>query len=569
MVGVIDEPLAASKNDTLDISQHSKALTNFIKTSNTPITIGIQGEWGSGKTSLLNTIEENLNGISEIKQIWINAWENSLLASPEEALLKIINEIIDEMLSADSNKERKDKILSSASAVFKGALRVGAQAALGSKAGELADELLASNNNSIKNLRSNLETLVNEIRTRDTNPYKKIVIYVDDLDRVDPNDAVKILELLKNIFSLPGCIFVLAIDYQVVVKGLEHKFGKQTADNEWEFRAFFDKIIQLPFMMPMGQYNIGKYVNALLQEIGFSSGTGLNVDQLDLITSYTIGGNPRALKRLVNSLSLITLFLDSSEDKDALINNKDKKTLLFALVCLQIAYPEIYNLLSENTAFDMWDSSLSYEVTKLKEEEDKEKFDKDFDVYKETDEFDEDWEECLFRICYLKKLYYRRVLDISRFLNYIKSDVLKSYTEDMANVISEVIAETSVTSVNTTVETQVKTVKTISKGEMKIVVDDKVFEGKTIKELTLKSLSYIVDNGLVDKIEFPWGVTSKRILISTDENPTHPTGRAFLQPLKYKQYTVETNVSRQAGLKNINKLCTAVGISYEYIEVDV
>ena len=77
------------------------------------------------------------------------------------------------------------------------------------------------------------------------------------------------LELLKNIFSVPNCIFILAIDYQVVVKGLEHKFGKQTAENEWEFRAFFDKIIQLPFMMPMGQYNIGKYVNQLLLNIGF------------------------------------------------------------------------------------------------------------------------------------------------------------------------------------------------------------------------------------------------------------------------------------------------------------
>ena len=80
---------------------------------------------------------------------------------------------------------------------------------------------------------------------------------MDDLDRIEPKNAVAVLELLKNIFSVPKCIFILAIDYQVVVKGLEHKFGKQTPENEWEFRAFFDKIIQLPFMMPMGQYNIG------------------------------------------------------------------------------------------------------------------------------------------------------------------------------------------------------------------------------------------------------------------------------------------------------------------------
>ena len=38
---------------------------------------------------------------------------------------------------------------------------------------------------------------------------------------------------LKNMFSIPHCVFVLAIDYQVVVKGLEDKFGPQTEANEW------------------------------------------------------------------------------------------------------------------------------------------------------------------------------------------------------------------------------------------------------------------------------------------------------------------------------------------------
>ena len=93
----------------------------------------------------------------------------------------------------------------------------------------------------------------------------------------------------------------MAIDYQVVVKGLEHKFGKQTAQNEWEFRAFFDKIIQLPFMMPMGQYNIGKYVNSLLIDIGFVGKPGLDDESVRQIVLQTIGGNPRSLKRLVNS----------------------------------------------------------------------------------------------------------------------------------------------------------------------------------------------------------------------------------------------------------------------------
>ena len=75
-----------------------------------------------------------------------------------------------------------------------------------------------------------------------------MIVFVDDLDRLNPPVAVEILELLKNIFCINDCIFVLAIDYEVVVKGLEPKFGKLTDKNEREFRSFFDKIYKCRFL---------------------------------------------------------------------------------------------------------------------------------------------------------------------------------------------------------------------------------------------------------------------------------------------------------------------------------
>ena len=53
----------------------------------------------------------------------------------------------------------------------------------------------------------------------------KILIYVDDLDRIEPKNAVAILELLKKHFQRPKLCFYFSIDYQVVVKGLEGKLG--------------------------------------------------------------------------------------------------------------------------------------------------------------------------------------------------------------------------------------------------------------------------------------------------------------------------------------------------------
>ena len=463
IIGVIDEPVAPGSTDNLDIKIHSKSLIDFVQQTNTPITVGIQGEWGSGKTSLLNSIYHAYSSESTFKQIWINSWEYSLLSTPEEALLKIVNRIIDELLDSDDDVKRKDSIRDGAKKIFRGALRVGAQVALGSEAAKVTEELMGSSEQSISALRDHLKNLVYDIAQRPTNPYKKIIVYVDDLDRIEPKNAVAILELLKNIFSVPNCVFILAIDYQVVVKGLEHKFGKQTHENEWEFRAFFDKIIQLPFMMPMGQYNIGKYVNALLVEIGFVEGDGLEDEAIREIILRTIGGNPRSIKRLVNSVSLIQIFVKNKKDlseedsdeeqKEEAISDRDEKFLLFSLLCLQIAYPPIYSLLVQKPDFTKWDDALAFQTTKRSEEK-VEGFQGEFENAQKTDDFDEDWEKVLYRICYERPRLKPRVADVSMFFSYIKDELLAERQEIIGETLARILSQTSVTSVTSTDQNQ-------------------------------------------------------------------------------------------------------------------
>lgn len=476
-VGIVDEANPGDKQDTLGIETHTNSLIRFISSTNTPITVGIQGEWGSGKTSLINSIHHSFYNQEKIKQIWINSWEYSLLSTPEESLLKIVNVIINELVEADPDQARVDKIKSGAEKIFKGALRVGASVALGTEAANVAKELLSSSSQSISALRKQLGSVVSEMAARSSNPYEKVIIYVDDLDRIEPKNAVAILELLKNIFSIPKCVFILAIDYQVVVKGLEHKFGKQTAENEWEFRAFFDKIIQLPFMMPMGQYNIGKYVNSLLLDIGFVEGEGLDDEAVREIILRTIGGNPRSIKRLVNSVSLIQIFTEekiktersNTEDVHSEIQDdgeqestkNEEKFLLFALLCLQIAYPPVYNLLSKEPNFPLWNDALAFKETNRSEErvgtselksseESKKIFETEFEAVQESVDFDEDWEKALYRICYSRPRLKPRVSDISKFFSYLKDELLVDKPGELGEIVAEVLSKTSVTSVTST-----------------------------------------------------------------------------------------------------------------------
>ncbi len=480
LTGIIDEPVKREEDDNLDISVHTKSLIRFIRQTNTPITIGIQGEWGSGKTSLINSIHHAFSNDASYKQIWINSWEYSLLSSPEEALLKIINKIINDILESDHDVERKTKIKEGAERLFKGALRIGVSAVAGGV--DVAKELLGSSDQNISQLREQLGSLVEEIASRETNPIEKVLIYVDDLDRIEPKNAVAVLELLKNIFSIPYCVFILAIDYQVVVKGLESKFGKQTDDNEWEFKAFFDKIIQLPFKMPMGQYNIGKYVNHLLAEVGFLGEEGLDDQAISEVILRTIGGNPRSIKRLVNSVSLIQIFTEenkkfaSNSENTQTENNEEKKMdsetekiLILALLCLQIAYPLIYRLLTKNPDFPSWNEALALAETKQKEVDKEGIFQKEFDLVTKSEDFDEPWEKALFRICYLQSRLKPLVADISKLFSYIKDELMKDNQENIGDSIEHALSQTSVTSIASTNE--------VEKSKKKFSV-----EGLAIKE---------------------------------------------------------------------------------------
>jgi hypothetical protein len=455
MVGIVDEALAKGGEDALKISSYKDALVEFVKRTDTPMTIGVQGEWGSGKTSLLNQIWNDLDqfnkdddSIDDFKQIWINSWEHSLLCSPEECLMKIINEIILELLDADGDKKRAEKITKGVNNIMKGALRIGSSLTLGSAGVNAVDDIFSENSNSIKELREQLKKLVSEIKTLETNKYGKVVIFVDDLDRIDPKDAVSILELLKNIFNIKDCVFVLAIDYQVVVKGLVGKFGQPTPENEWEFRAFFDKIIQLPFSMPMGNYDIANYVLGLLGEINFYAGKeDLDPELINQFVIKSIGGNPRSIKRLINSLALIKILndKDAGDTSDGVLTDKDTAMIMFAMVCLQIAHPEIYQLFADNPNFREWDEELAYRETQKKEETDA-NWEKNFAQASTTDNFDAEWERCLFRVCYLNPRRRSKATSISQFISLFDEEFDKQ--TDVIKLIETALGQTAVTSVS-------------------------------------------------------------------------------------------------------------------------
>jgi hypothetical protein len=155
------------------------------------------------------------------------------------------------------------------------------------------------------------------------------------------------------------------------------------------------------------------------------------------------------LKRLINTLSLLNIIgkMDSNQQKEMhelLIN--------YALVCIQIAYPKIYELLTIEPAFREWteQTAKKLRLPELTESQ--------LIVLNTTSEFDEEWEKVLFRKCQQDPYMTARSFQISQLLNYIIELVPENL--NFSEEISRIIGFSAVTSVNLEVIP-----KAVGKGE--------------------------------------------------------------------------------------------------------
>ena len=134
------------------------------------------------------------------------------------------------------------------------------------------------------------------------------------------------------------------------MQGLKQKFGVD--HKELQGKSFFDKIIQLPFSMPVGLGDRRGYIDNLLQKIDAKYESDDLEDYEELIDK-SVGFNPRNMKRIFNSLLLLNLVakrkqLYNSSAEGDLATEAEKQKILFAILCMQIAYEPLYRLFIKN-----------------------------------------------------------------------------------------------------------------------------------------------------------------------------------------------------------------------------
>lgn len=442
---IIDVPRRHDQDDLFGIKIYQDALVQYIKLTDTPITIALQGEWGSGKTSLMNLLRWHLcdTDNAQFFPIWINTWQYSLMKTSSQAIISILEGIINQIGALNPShkwEESKKKI----GGLFKKIASVSTKVAVATVGvdSDVVEDLFGteSGQSDILQLKEEISKLIEE-SLKSNSTRIGFTFFIDDLDRIDPPVAVEILELLKNIFDLEHCIFILAIDYDVVIKGLKPKFGELTDKNEREFRSFFDKIIQLPFSMPVANYNIDAFLVDALSKINFFTEEEIKdnaiQESISELARLSVGTNPRSLKRLTNTLSLISI-INSGISNTGVEDIANKyKVINFGLVCMQIAYPYIYNQLAEEPDFKQWNETIAAKL-KLRSLTPDEQISLDA-----AEEFDEEWEKIVFRMCQKETHLSNRVFQVSQMLNKI-AELIKD-DNSIGKVIEDTIELSAVT----------------------------------------------------------------------------------------------------------------------------
>jgi hypothetical protein len=361
----------ARDQDSLNLLPYAEALADLINQCETPISIGVQGEPGIGRTSIMNMIRGHEKGAGSglldherCRVISLDCWPYAqfhqgnrmavvcLYAITQDLGRLLENEPgIDSGILADYLDAARQCLISVMKLTAETAREGGVQAEYELAFVEVTRQMLR-----FKTAFRNLLSLWTQ-----ADAARRLVIFVDDLDRVQPLMALEFLETIKNFIDIEACVFVLALDYDVIQRGLADKLGRTLQKTRG--KALFDKLIQLPFVVPSSACQLGDYITDLLEKAGLLHVTDAAEDDsqrqffLD-ITRYTVGRNPRSIKRIVNYTSLLERIHRHNARR---ATSPRECKILYALVSMQVAWPELFQYFSRDPSVDSVTSLQSWD----------------------------------------------------------------------------------------------------------------------------------------------------------------------------------------------------------------
>ncbi len=319
-----DNPEIESEKIKFDFIAYRNTFVDIITGSQneTPLVIGLEGRWGRGKTTLMKAIRSELqqhdkadiqDGKRRCKTVWFQAWKYN---DADYLLAALLEEIVQEMWRGNFfekaeiaiqtiwekiNLKAVPEFLTNFVPFIKGFDKV------------IKEEDYKKNLPYFTLFSSFLKRLIGLwIHAEDSFKFKKesdvlpgeindqkgvLVIFIDDLDRCDYKNIVKVLEATKLFLDFKGCIFVMGVSREIIVHALTESphIGVKYANE------YLEKMIQVSYELPIiHEADMKGYFEEIVSE--FPEKEAL-IEYADVIVK-SLGDTPRKIKKFINNLNL-------------------------------------------------------------------------------------------------------------------------------------------------------------------------------------------------------------------------------------------------------------------------
>lgn len=329
-----DRPISNQHEDKFQRYEFAKRIANTIveRESEDCIVIGVYGAWGEGKTSVINFIETELKEKENIIGIKFNPWiyndENSLLIQFFEKLSVALN----------SNLNTKGERIGLLFKKYGKLLKIDIPL-IGVNLGDAvegAGDILGD---------VDIETLKERIGTILKDNKRKVVIFIDDIDRLDKAEIHSIFRLVKLTADFMNTIYILSFDEEMVSAAIGERFG---AGNQKSGQNFLEKIIQVPLKIPVAQPEaLKQFCFHMVDKAINSNNIFLTEDEVRrFVSEFTSNiliklDTPRLAVRYGNTLSFSMPLLAGE------VNLTD----LMLIEAIKIFYPSHYEFVKSNPEY--------------------------------------------------------------------------------------------------------------------------------------------------------------------------------------------------------------------------
>lgn len=277
------------------------------------IVISVNGPWGEGKTSVLNMIEETLRRESKTLVIRFNPWR---YADEDQLLRKYFSTLANEL----GRSLTRGKELAKTIKAYSDAITPLAEVVVPLIGKPLGETIKAITGRAAE--ATDLDALKKSIEKYLTAEEKRIIVFMDDIDRLNRQEIQAVFRLVKLTADFPWISYLLAFDEEKVAAALAEQFAGLEGG-----RSFLEKIVQVPLSVPPADPQI-------LRKIAFEGvESALHLGEVELhpedarlfVTVFDKAflrmlSSPRAVKRYINMLNFaIPILKDEANILDLII----------------------------------------------------------------------------------------------------------------------------------------------------------------------------------------------------------------------------------------------------------